>query len=161
MRRGLRARLRGKWLLVIVGAICVGALTLEAILLSGPPSAASPGTTGWPTSSNVEVLDVDLIPTYDSPARNDTGYLVLTDCGCGPVNVTPDGVFTWWVRVGNTGAVNHTLSRATIDAPFSLTLTSPETPVTVAPGSTVNVTLDIRVPSVTGGYIVTGALWTE
>lgn len=159
MRRGWRARLRGPWLLVLIGGVCVAALVLEVILLNGPASSPPPGSTGFPSRSEVSVIDIDLIPTYDT-SSNDTNYLSQSDCGCEPVNVVPGGSFEWWVRFGNSDAANHSLIKVTVDPPFTLTRTFPALPLTLPGGGDQNVSLLIQAPTTGGEYAMTGSAWT-
>lgn len=161
MARGFRARLRGRWLFIVVGAVCGAALLLEAILVPSMPNPTPPGSTGWATGPYVSVVDVDLIPTYDTTTLNDTSFLSEADCGCGPLNLTPGSTFGWWLRIGNSDPVNQTLLRVAVDGPFTLASTTPATPLTLPAGGNVTVTLFIRTPSTGGAYVVSGSVWVS
>lgn len=160
MARGLRGRLRGKWLLVVVGGLCVTALVLESIALNVQSNSPPPGTTGWPSGAEVTVGDVDLIASYQTANLSDTNYLGQQDCGCAPLGVAPGGTFDWWIRVANSDPANHTVLRFSVNAPFALQRTFPSTPIPLSAGANANVTLVIQVPSTGGYYVVTGAVWT-
>lgn len=160
MRRGIRARLRGRWPLVLVGAVCLSALLVEALLLPAGPGVLPPASTTWSTGPYVTVLDVDLIATYTS-ASNDTSFLSQSDCGCGPLNLTPGASFGWWIRLANSDPVNHTLLRISLDSPFTLVTAAPQTPVTLPAAGNVTITMSIQVPANRGDYVVTGAVWVS
>ena len=159
MRRGPWRGLKGRWWLLVVAVACGAALLLEIVLLASGPNFVPPGTTTWATGSEVSVLDVDLIATYQTANASDTNFMVQSDCGCEPVHVVPGGSFPWWVRVANTDPVNHTLLRLTVDSPFVLLETNPATPAPIPAGGAVNLTMYVQVPATGGSWELTGAIW--
>jgi hypothetical protein len=144
----------------LVGIVCAAGLTLEGVILFVPttPPPNVPGPLDFPELPIVSIVDVDLTPTYLTNNQTTNYFLVQSDCGCEPVNISPGQEFRWWVVIANTDSVSHHLEEVEVYAPFLLLQTTPSPPLLLPAHGSVNVTLTIQTPTQGGEYDMTGAL---
>jgi hypothetical protein len=61
----------------------------------------------------------------------------------------------------NDQSVSHQISSITALYPSSMNSISPPLPITVSPGGTANVTLNVTIPTLTGDYVLHGVITTS
>jgi hypothetical protein len=58
-------------------------------------------------------------------------------------------------------SASHEVSSIAFAQPTSLNSTSPSLPVTISPGGTLNITIDVTIPTLHGDYVVDGVITTS
>lgn len=95
-------------------------------------------------------------------AGSDSGYLEKnppTGCLGYPVR-GPTGfdIVILLTLTSTAHSVSHQVNSITVTSPSSLNSISPALPLTLAPGGTANITLNVTIPTLTGDYVVNGAI---
>lgn len=144
---------------------CIVFLAALAYVAYSPAATNSgiPPTTSGPAPTSVVVEGFDLIFTYTANGSSSTGYLNPSpECDRCPLNLTPGSSWTSEFVLNNSDPAHaHNITAITIEAPFTLTASSPSLPARILPLGSLDVTITLTVPPTAGSYFVGGSIQTS
>jgi len=150
---------------VLTAVACVAGITAVAAIFYWVPrtdsSFGNPG--GGSGGTLVEVLDYELITTYNTNNSSDTNYLPspvcpVTDC---PFNASPGSEVLFNLSLTNSDPIAHQITGVALDSPFDVLGTVPSLPLTLDPNVPTPLQVEVRAPSTPDSYAVMGSITTQ